>query len=71
MNIIKSKRIGAEETARQLRVIADLAEDLDLAPSTHIIAHKHLELQSRAFIAAFWILWAPTHELMKAKHTYM
>ena len=38
---LKEKR-GTGEVAHQLRVLAALAEDLDLTPSTHMAAHNYL-----------------------------
>jgi len=38
---------GAEEMARQLRAMAALVEDLSLIPSSFMVAHNHLELQSQ------------------------
>jgi hypothetical protein len=31
----------ARETAQWLKALADLAEDLDSIPSTHMVAHNH------------------------------
>lgn len=44
---------GTEEMALQLRAQTALAEDLDLAPSTHKAVYSHMELQFRP-------PWAPS-----------
>lgn len=67
MNLRKIINVAlARETAQWVRILAALAEDLDLISRTHTEAHKHLQLlpgdpmlthMHRSFGPARWLNW--------------
>jgi hypothetical protein len=54
---------------QELRNLAVLPEDSGSIPSTHIVAHSLLELQSQGSNALFWTLWALHHGVQNT-HTH-